>query len=123
MRMENVMNEELTDLNVRYVKEVDDEAIPDNVSLQEIADEVVRGKRTLSRDQMRLLIELLPYHMPKLSATAHVNFNFADQLEKELRCIERSGIKPLPAPQVIEHEPEQHSPNEMKGPFQRYRRY
>ena len=60
-------------------------AIPDDIPLQAIADEVVRGKRTLSRDQMRLLIELLPYYLTKLKATAHFNFNFAEQLEKELR--------------------------------------
>ena len=117
------MNEELTNLNVRYKEDDEPPTIPDDIPLQEIADEVVRGKRQLSRDQMRLLIELLPYYLSKRPTSHNVNFNFAEQLEKELRCIERSGIKPLPAPQVIEHEPAQHSPSEMKGPFQRYRRY
>jgi hypothetical protein len=84
------MNDGYVDLNASYVKEAELPTIPDDIPLPAIADEVVRGKRTLSRDQMRLLIELLPYHMPKLSATAHLNFNFAEQLEKELRAIERS---------------------------------
>jgi hypothetical protein len=115
------MNEELTDLNVRY--EEDDEllSIPDNVPLEEIADQVVRGKRTLSRDQMRLLIELLPYYLSKRPTSHHVNFNFAEQLEKELRCIERSGIKPLPPPKVIEARVEQIPAETMKKPFPQYR--
>jgi hypothetical protein len=95
--------------------------IPDNIPLEEIADEVVRGKRTLSRDQMRLLIELLPYYLSKRPTSHHFNFNFAEQLEKELRCIERSGIKPLPAPKVIEAQPVQVSASEMKRPFPTYR--
>jgi hypothetical protein len=117
------MDEELTDLNVRYAEEGESGAIPDDIPLQAIADEVVRGKRTLSRDQMRLLIELLPYYLTKLKATANFNFNFADQLEKELRAIERSK-QPLPLPPpVIDHEPAQLSAEELKKPFQRYRRY
>jgi hypothetical protein len=116
------MNEELTDLNVKYAEEGESGAIPDDIPLQAIADEVVRGKRTLSRDQMRLLIELLPYHLPKLSAVAHAHFDFAGQLEKELRAIERSR-QPLPLPPpTIEHEPAV-TAAEMKAPFSRYRRY
>jgi hypothetical protein len=104
--------------------EVDDDelpTIPDNIPLEEIADEVVRGKRTLSRDQMRLLIELLPYYLSKCPTSHHFNFNFAEQLEKELRCFERSGIKPLPAPEVIEAQPVQVSASEMIRPFPTYR--
>ena len=114
-----MMNQELTDLNVRY-EEDEDQVIPDDVPLSAIADDVVRGKRTLSRDQMRLLIELLPYHMPKLSATAHVNLDFAGELEKALeRAKVRSAqanlalllngpVEPLPA-------------SELKRPFSNYR--
>ena len=36
------------------------------MSLQEIADQVVRGKLRFSPQQVRVLIELLPFHMPKL---------------------------------------------------------
>jgi len=117
------MNEELTNLNVRYEEDDDKEVIPDNVSWREIADDVVRGKRQLSRDQMRLLIELLPYHMAKLSAVAHVNFDFAAELEKAVeRAKVRSG-QPVPllnAPTVQELPAE-----ELKKPFSRlnYRRF
>jgi hypothetical protein len=89
------MNEELTDLSVRYAEEVENEVIPDDIPLPIVADEVVRGKRILSRDQMRLLIELLPYHLPKLSAMAIARIDgksFAEALD---RCIERSQ-KPVP---------------------------
>jgi hypothetical protein len=58
--------------------------IPDNIPLPEVADRVVRGKLTLSREQLRLLIELLPYHMPKLSAVAHAHFDFAKELDKAI---------------------------------------
>jgi hypothetical protein len=99
----------------------EDETIPDDIPLPQVADEVVRGKRTLSRDQMRLLIELLPYHLPKLSATAHVNYSHADELEKALeRAWGRSSqvnlrmvngpVEPLPAA-------------ELKKPFQNLRRF
>ena len=46
------------------VDESEDVLIPDNVSYDEIADRVVRGKLKLSREQLRLLIELLPYWKP-----------------------------------------------------------
>ena len=86
---------------------LEDDFIGTGIASMQSVEQVLEGmggedaKRTLSRDQMRLLIELLPYHMPKLSATAHVNLNFAEQLEKELRCIERSGIKPVPLVQRL----------------------
>jgi len=44
--------------------------IPDNIPLMQLADMVVRGK--LSPSQMRLPIELLPYHAPKPTAVAHI---------------------------------------------------
>jgi hypothetical protein len=120
MKVKNVMNEELTDLNVRY-EEDEEGVIPNDIPLPTIADEVVRGKRTLSRDQMRLLIELLPYHMPKLSATAHINFNYAEALEKELRCIERSK-QPVP---LLNSPTEPLPASELKKPFARsnFRRF
>jgi len=46
------------------------EAIPDNVPLPELAEQVVRGKGKLSSPQLRMLIELLPFHLPRLSAVA-----------------------------------------------------
>jgi hypothetical protein len=52
------------------VPTVQDEVIPDNIPLMELADRVVRGKLKLSPPQQRMLIEMLPYIAPKLSATA-----------------------------------------------------
>jgi hypothetical protein len=96
--------------------------IPDDIPLPAIADEVVRGKRTLSRDQMRLLIELLPYHLPKLSATAHVRFDFAGELE---RALERAKVRSAQASLgLLLNGPVQELPaTELKKPMQRYRRF
>jgi len=70
--------------------------IPDGMTLVELADAVVRGKLKLTGQQMRLLIELLPYHLPKLSAVAvgHFtgqDFDFAAQLD---RAVQRSAAGP-----------------------------
>ena len=72
------------------VPTVQDEVIPDDVPLMELADRVVRGKIKLSPPQQRMLIEMLPYIAPKLSATAITTMNgqsFAEALD---RCIARS---------------------------------
>src|SRR5690242_947972 len=77
-----------------------DEPIPDNIPLAALAEQVVRGKVKLSPPQLRMLIELLPFYMPKLSAVAvgHMtNDTFAERLE---RAIERSDR--ARAPKLIE---------------------
>jgi len=77
----------------------------------------------LTPQQARCAIEALPYETPKLSATAITTMDsFPEALE---RAIIRSGIKPkaLPPPKVINGTVEQVSPEEMKKPFQRYRRF
>ena len=56
----------------------------------ELADKVVRGKVKLAQQQLRMLIEMLPYIAPKLSATAIATMDgktFAEALD---RAIERS---------------------------------
>jgi hypothetical protein len=71
-------------------KEAGDDAIPDNVPLAELAEQVVRGKVKLSAPQLRMLIELLPFHLPKLSAVGvgfMTNNTFAERLD---RAIERT---------------------------------
>jgi hypothetical protein len=50
--------------------------IPDDIPVPEIADRFVRGKQKLSREQQSMLKELLPYHMPKLTAVAHFQGSF-----------------------------------------------
>jgi hypothetical protein len=99
--------------------------IPDNVAIPELAEQVVRGKVELTPPQQRMLIELLPYYMPKLSATAIASIDgqtFAEALE---RCIERSKSPPLlnGSNTIIEHE-ELVSAITLKKPFPRnYRRF
>ncbi len=48
-----------------------------DISIPSLAEQVVRGKVKLSRPQQRMLIELLPYYMPKLSAVALSTINVA----------------------------------------------
>ena len=88
------------------VEEQEVPRLPDDMDLWDIAVAVVRGKLTLSPQQMRVLIEMFPYLRPKLSATAIATIDgksFAEALE---RCIERSKspvpmlngpVEPLPA--------------------------
>jgi hypothetical protein len=68
---------------------VEDQTIPDDIPLLELADQVVRGKIKLSSQQMRMLIEMLPFVAPKLSAVGFVRDadTFASRLE---RCLQRS---------------------------------
>jgi hypothetical protein len=91
--------------------------IPDDLSLDQIADDVVRGKRTLTPPQMRLLIELLPYYRPKLTAVATTVLDgrsFGELLDK---AIERQQRKLLPKSKPVEP----HPADEMKGPFAQLR--
>jgi hypothetical protein len=94
-----------------------DQIIPDDIPLMELADKVVRGKVQLSPQQQRMLIEMLPYIAPKLSATANVTVDgsFAERLE---RAIERSQ-GPLRLNGPVEQLPRE----ELKKPFASYRRF
>jgi hypothetical protein len=68
----------------------DEQPIPDDIPLIELADMVVRGKVKLSPPQQRMLIEMLPFIAPKLSAVGYMREadTFATRLE---RAIERSN--------------------------------
>ena len=94
-------------------------AIPDDVPLEDIANSVVRGKLKLSPPQMRLLIELLPYYRPKLTAVAHYQGSFAEALEK---AIERRANRPPPSKLIEGRATEVHPASELKGNFARPRR-
>ena len=63
--------------------------IPDDISITELAEDVVRGKRRLTQPQMRMLIELLPYYAPKLQAIADFRMrderDFAVKLDRRLK--------------------------------------
>jgi hypothetical protein len=81
-----------------------DEPIPDDVPILELAEQVARGKRKLSREQMRMLIELLPYHAPKLSAISVGYLNATDFASRLDRAIDRSERARLIEGQVVEVE-------------------
>jgi hypothetical protein len=94
-------------------------AIPDDIPLEDIANGVVRGKLRLTPPQMRLLIELLPYYRPKLTAVAHYQGSFAEALEQ---AIERRANRPPPSLLIESKAVEPHPASELKGNFARLRR-
>ena len=78
---------EFVDLSSKQIL-VEDEVIPDDIPLMELADKVVRGKVKLAQQQLRMLIEMLPYIAPKLSATAIATMDgktFAEALNRAKR--------------------------------------
>jgi hypothetical protein len=84
------------------------DVIPDDMTILEMAEAIARGKIKPSQMQMRMLIELLPYYAPKLSAVAHAALSgsdFATMLDRALKR-SMSGMPPsaLPSPKVIEGE-------------------
>jgi hypothetical protein len=93
------MSSNFPEMKYEPVAEPEGETIPDDIPLPELAEQVVRGKRKLSPAQMRMLIELLPYVRPKLTAVAvgHMTGDsFYNRLE---RAINRSNNA-----KVIEHQ-------------------
>ena len=87
---------ELIDVNVRYMKEPEPEPVlPEGTTAKQALEMVYRGLIELTPKQMRAAIELLPYENPKLSATAIATMDggsFAEALE---RAIARSQQPPL----------------------------
>jgi hypothetical protein len=80
----------LDQIEAEQRQQLDASDIPDNIPLAELAEQVVRGKVKLSPSQLRMLIELLPFHLPKLSAVGVgylQNNTFAERLD---RAINRS---------------------------------
>jgi hypothetical protein len=66
----------------------------------------VRGKLKLGAQQMRLLIELLPYHAPKLMAVANVTEgSFARMLDRAIEVRDENAMKLIEAkPEPVESE-------------------
>jgi len=87
----------------RQAHQVD--AIPDDISITELAEDVVRGKRKLSQPQMRMLIELLPYYAPKLQAIADFRMrderDFAVKLDRRLKHYHEEYLPKLIEGKVI----------------------
>jgi|SRR6516165_9741466 len=90
--------------NLVTPKEPEPEPIPDDIPILELAEQVVRGKRKLSREQMRTLIELLPYYAPKLTAIAVGALNGQDFYNRLERAILRSERARLIDGRVVEVE-------------------
>ena len=115
------MDDELFDVNVRYMKEPEPEPVlPEGTTAKQALEMVYRGLIELTPKQMRAAIELLPYENPKLSATAIATMDggsFAEALE---RAIARSQQPPL-----LNGPVEQLPASELKKPFVRsnFRRY
>jgi hypothetical protein len=107
-----------------HQKRLDDaQLIPDDIPLMQLADMVVRGKMKLSQPQLRLLIELLPFHAPKLQAVANLQFNFAIELDKKILERSQRPLKLIEASPVSTNtEPSQVSTEVMKKPFVQMRR-
>jgi hypothetical protein len=88
--------------NLKVREEPKAEPIPDHIPLPELAEQVVSGKVKLMPAQQRMLIELLPFYMPELSAVGvgyMTNSTFAERLD---RAIDRSERAKLIDGRVIE---------------------
>jgi len=82
----------LDQIEAEQRQSVSDALIPDNIPLPELAEQVVRGKVKLTPAQQRMLIELLPFYLPKLSSVAVgylTNDTFAERLERAIRASDR----------------------------------
>jgi hypothetical protein len=90
--------------NLKAREEPTPEPIPDNIPLPQLAEQVVRGKVKLGRDQMRMLIELLPYLRPKLTAVAVGHLTGEDFYARLERAINRSENARLIESRAIEIE-------------------
>jgi hypothetical protein len=82
------------------------DAIPDNIPLPELAEHVVRGKVKLTPPQLRMLIELLPFNLPKLSAIAVGRLTGEDFATRLDRAVEASNRAKLIEGRVVEPEGE-----------------
>jgi hypothetical protein len=100
----------LPELELLEAKQQQRAVIPKGVTAPELADMVMRGEVKLSPQQMRAMIELLPFHSPKLSAVAVGHLNGDGWASRLDRAIQRSRAGPpikLIEAQVIEVEPDQ----------------
>src|SRR6516165_9889488 len=104
------------------VPELISEDGPEGETSLQLLQNVYRNRKQPLNVRVRCAVEALVHEYPRVSAVAvsHMNGNdFASALE---RAIQRSKAPlPLPSP-TVEHEPAV-SAEEMKAPFQRYRRY
>jgi hypothetical protein len=90
--------------NLKVPEEPRAEEIPDNIPLPELAEQVVRGKVKLTPPQLRMLIELLPFHLPKLSAIAVGRLTGEDFATRLDRAVEASNRAKLIEGRVLERD-------------------
>jgi hypothetical protein len=87
----------------RFVDRMNEaDPIPDDVSIPELAEQVARGKRKISPQQMRMLVELLPYYSPKLTAVAVGHLTGEDFYNRLERAVNRSERTRLIDGRVVE---------------------
>jgi hypothetical protein len=95
---------------------------PEGETSLQLLQTVYRDRKQPLNVRVRCAVEALAHEYPKMSAVAHFDGkSFAEQLEKELRCIERSK-QPVP----LLNGPVMELPaSELKKPFVRpnYRRF
>jgi hypothetical protein len=92
--------------NLKVPEEPKPEPIPDNISMAELVEQVIRGKLKLAPSQMRLLIAWMPHFAPRLAAVSvgyHSGDDFASRLD---RAVEASNRAELIEGRVIEPESE-----------------
>jgi hypothetical protein len=75
--------------------------IPKGITAPDLADMVMRGEVKLSPQQMRAMIELLPFHAPKLTAVALSSMTAQDFASRLERALQRSDA--VRFPKLIEH--------------------
>ena len=76
--------------------------IPKGITAPELAEMVMRGEVRLSPQQMRAMIELLPFHAPKLTADGVGYLTGEDFASRLDRAIERSNGAKLIEGRVID---------------------
>jgi hypothetical protein len=117
------MNEELTNLHVRY--EVEEEQGPEGETSLQLLQTVYRDRSQPLNVRVRCAVEALAHEYPRVSAVAVTSMSgqsFAEALE---RAILRSKSPP-PEPKLINGTvelPPQLDAAELKKPMARYRRY
>jgi hypothetical protein len=85
----------LPELQALEAKQQQHPVIPKGVTAPELADMVMRGEVKLSPQQMRAMVELLPFHAPKLSSVAVGTLDgttFAERLERAIRASDRAKL-------------------------------
>jgi hypothetical protein len=88
----------------------------------EFLQDIYNDPKQSTSTRMRAAIECLPFENPKVSAVAISHMDGQDFASALDRAIERSGIKPIPPPKVIEHHaPPELPAEELKGRMPHYR--